>query len=167
MNSHENSIKRKYTIEDLENILDSIPNCIWTKDKNGEYTYVNKTFSENMNLSKDEIIGKTDFDFGNTKLANIINEDDKKILSRNIPTLSENKINVKGKKRWFEIYKTPLKRKNNNLPWIMAIARDTTFDKTLDEDLQNLFNSNELNNDIILPLINTKDIINNKNTSNK
>ena len=78
MNSHENSIKRKYTIEDLENILDSIPNCIWTKDKNGEYTYVNKTFSENMNLSKDEIIGKTDFDFGNTKLAKIFDKDDKK-----------------------------------------------------------------------------------------
>ncbi|NFS27638.1 PAS domain S-box protein [Clostridium botulinum] len=170
MNSHENSIKRKYTIEDLENILDSIPNCIWTKDKNGEYTYVNKTFSENMNLSKDEIIGKTDFDFGNTKLAKIFDKDDKKVLSRNIPTLSENKIKIQGKKRWFEIYKTPLKRKDNSFPWIMAIARDTTFDKTLDEDLQNLFNANksyELNNDIILPAINTKDIIDNKNTSNK
>lgn len=137
MNYRKNRIKRNYTIEDLENTLDTLPNIIWLKDENGKYAYVNKSFAQTMNLPKEEIIGKSDFDFGNTPMATFFSEDDQNILDNNIPILSENEINIKGKKKWFETFKAPLKRKDNNPSWLMATAREITLYKDLDENIEN------------------------------
>lgn len=137
MNYEKNHTKRNYTIEDLENTLDTLPNIIWLKDENGKYTYVNKAFAETMDLSKEEIIGKSDFDFGNTYTASLFSKSDKEVLKNNIPTLSENELNIKGKQKWFETFKSSLKRNDNKPTWIMASSREITLYKNLENNLEN------------------------------
>ena len=52
MNNKLDKLARKYTIEDLEGILDKIPYLVWLKDKEGKFIYVNKSGAENMGLAK-------------------------------------------------------------------------------------------------------------------
>ena len=47
----------------LETILDSSPNCIYMKDKQGKYILANKTIADLYQTTPDEMIGKKDEDF--------------------------------------------------------------------------------------------------------
>ena len=60
----------------LENILDTIPDMVWLKDKNGVYLRCNSGFEKFINKKESEIIGKTDYDFLDRESANacIVND---------------------------------------------------------------------------------------------
>ena len=53
--------KSKDSIEKI--ILDNIPYLAWYKDIEGRYTMVNEAFIQAYHLPRENIIGKTDFDF--------------------------------------------------------------------------------------------------------
>jgi PAS domain S-box-containing protein len=63
----------KEKIEDEKNILkailENIPDLLWIKDTNGVYIACNKRFESLYNSSKENIIGKTDYDFVSKELA--------------------------------------------------------------------------------------------------
>ncbi len=46
----------------LNLISDNIPDSIFLKDKHGVFRHCNKVFAENRNMTKEDIIGKTEKD---------------------------------------------------------------------------------------------------------
>lgn len=60
-----NEKKRQYTLEDLEDLLDSIPYEVWIKGEDGKYKYVNNSYSQKIGVNKEEIIGKNDYELMN------------------------------------------------------------------------------------------------------
>ena len=60
---------RNYTIEDLEALLDKLPYQVWLKDKEGKHIYINKLGAENIGLSKEDIIGKSDYEIRDYNMA--------------------------------------------------------------------------------------------------
>ena len=129
-------LKKGYTLEDLESILDAIPNEIWLKDENGNYKYVNKAFAERMNKDKEDIIGKNDLNFGNKEIGTRFNNNDKEVILRKAPTFQESKISINGEEKWFETYKSQLYKTGKKSKWIMAMARDITLYKSIDEHIK-------------------------------
>ncbi len=66
-----------------DNIIDSVDNLIFVKDKNFVYIACNKAFEEFMGKSKNQILGKTDYDFFTKDDADFFREHDQIILSQN------------------------------------------------------------------------------------
>lgn len=72
-----NDNKIKINLELLESIVDSIPSPIFVKNKNHEFIIVNELFCELIAKSRNEIIGKNDYDFFPKYQADIFREKDK------------------------------------------------------------------------------------------
>jgi len=86
--SMQSNIKRRKVVEkDLQNrikfdkvLLDTLPNPIYYKNKDGKFLGCNKAFSELVNVSKKEVIGKTAWDFFPEDIASRNSEIDREIL---------------------------------------------------------------------------------------
>ncbi len=105
---------REYTIEDLEELLDSIPYEVWMKDKEGRYKYVNKYFSQKIGCSKKKIIGKTDLDIELGKS----------------PVVNEEKV-------YYEIYNKDIKREKEII--LGSILKEMNGEKNIqDAIIENL-----------------------------
>ena len=128
--------RRTYTIEDLEELLDNIPYEVWIKDKEGRHKYINKISAERMGFNKEDIIGKTDYDFRPSEMAESCTEGDRGVLSTGKSSLVEDRIYVGDEEKWFEIYKTVLYAEDNckeNL--IGGIARYTNIHKSKSDEI--------------------------------
>ena len=133
----------QYNLKDIEKALDLIPYYIWIKDGNGVYRYVNKAFADVLNVKKEFFIGKTDFDFGNEKIANQFETSDNRVRESGLPILSEDKVEIKSinKCLYFETFKQKFYINGEYTGWIMAIARNTTLYKRLDDSIEYEFNN--------------------------
>ena len=69
MSDTKEKITRNYTIEDLEELLDKLPYQIWLKNDQKRYIYINKLGAEKLGLSKEQIIGKSDYEFREYDIA--------------------------------------------------------------------------------------------------
>lgn len=79
--------RRKVVEKDLQNrikfdkvLLDTIPNPIYYKNKDGKFLGCNKSFSQLVGMSKKEVIGKTAHDFFSDEIATRNEKIDKEIL---------------------------------------------------------------------------------------
>lgn len=81
--------KREYTIEHLEELLDNLPYEIWMKDKEGKHIYINKLGAENVGLSKEDIIGKTDHEIRPVYIADKCLETDVDLIAGKIDRYSK------------------------------------------------------------------------------
>lgn len=66
-----------------ENIISSVDNLIFVKDTNFNYITCNSAFEKFMGRSKEELIGKNDYDFFEKEIADSFRNHDKKIFMEN------------------------------------------------------------------------------------
>jgi PAS domain S-box-containing protein len=70
----------------LLGILDQLPHKIFLKDKDGKMTLVNTIVAKAHNMSVDELIGKSDFDFVDSKTAQNWREQELAIIKKGSET---------------------------------------------------------------------------------
>lgn len=137
-------IKRNYTIEDLEELLDKIPYEIFIKDKNGIYQYINAETERKWNVKKEDVIGKSDYNIRPKELSDICAESDKKVLKNGNMKLVEDKIihnnNIETR---YEIFKVLLNENKDEVK-IGGIAKFVSEDKSLQMTINQ--NSNKIMN---------------------
>lgn len=66
----------------LELLLKTIPELIWLKDKDGIYMFCNPSFEDFFGAKEEEIVGKSDFDFVDEKLAEFFRQNDKNAMEK-------------------------------------------------------------------------------------
>jgi two-component system cell cycle sensor histidine kinase/response regulator CckA len=76
----------------IEALMDSIPNPLFYKDKDGRYLGCNKAFSEIMSIDSVDINGKTVFDLWPKKLASFYHKKDMELMKRPTYQVYEAKI---------------------------------------------------------------------------
>lgn len=79
------SYMQKYR-KTLLNILDQLPHKIFLKDKEGKMALVNTIVAKAHNMSIDELIGKSDFDFVDAKTAQEWRNQELEIIKKGIET---------------------------------------------------------------------------------
>ncbi|MCL2707641.1 MAG: PAS domain S-box protein [Defluviitaleaceae bacterium] len=122
----------------LQTMFDSVPDMIYCKDMDLNYTRCNKSLLNYFNISKDDLIGKDDekgLGISET-LADDFRAMDKAVIHDNrIYTYEEYFPSTDGAMRLFETNKVPLML-NGEMTGIMGIARDITERKAMEEAAQ-------------------------------
>ncbi len=156
------------TIEQ-EVLLNTIPALIYYKDNSLKYITGNELFSSVFNIKKDEIRGKTDFEFFPKEQAEIIREQDFSILSSGIPKLNiERQITLpNGNNIWTSTSKSPYVGQDGKIKGMVGVTIDNTDYKLAEDKIQYLAFYDQLTNlpnRILFNAIVTKSILDlNKN----
>jgi len=130
----------------LQTMFDSIPDHIFCKDMDFNYTHFNKSLLEHHRINANDIIGKDDeLGLGVPKsIADEYRATDRMVITENKAfTYEENVPANDGSIRLFETNKVPLVL--NGVPMgIMGIARDITERKAMEEATQSANRSKTL-----------------------
>ena len=99
----------------LLKIIDTVPNNIFVKDKDGKYLMVNKSVAELFNTIPKDMVGKTDRELivrsmiKNENLDNLIKDDLEVIKKKKEVLIPEVSLSLdNGERIWFQTTKVPL-----------------------------------------------------------
>ena len=143
--THQDITARKLEQEELASLnnqlgslLQSIPDLVWMKDADGVYITCNKRFEEFFGASKDEIHGKTDYDFVSKELAGFFREHDKNAMHSEVPLTNFEEIPfaIDGHTEYLQTTKTAVKDKNGTILGVLGVGRDLTELKKNEEALK-------------------------------
>ncbi|WP_320044749.1 ATP-binding protein [uncultured Desulfobacter sp.] len=120
----------------LRTLIEVIPDLIWLKSPQGEYLLCNLRFERFFGAKQKDILGKTDYDFLDKKLADFFREKDQAAIRANKPCLNEEDIVYAddGHKEHLETIKTPVFDADGNLKGVLGIARDITERKKNEDE---------------------------------
>jgi PAS domain S-box-containing protein len=106
-------------------LLDSIPDAIFFKDTKGVYLGCNPAFAKMLEHTKDEIIGKTDYDYFDKEIADSFSQTDLETMHKRHPTYTEDWFTYPdGRKVFHKTQKTPYLASNGSLIGIIGIIHD-------------------------------------------
>ena len=120
-----------------QTLLQTIPDLIWLKDKEGIYISCNKMFERFFGACEADIIGKSDFDFIDRELADFFRDHDRNALAAGKPTANEEWITFAddGHRVFLETIKSPMYDAQNQLIGVLGIGRDITKRKVAENAL--------------------------------
>lgn len=109
-------------------LFDSIPDLVFYKNVHGVYLGCNKACAEFLGRPVSDIIGKTDYDFFSSEMADFFSEKDKFVLASGQRQCNEEWIDFpNGKRVFLHTVKTPFwSHDTHKLLGILGISRDIT-----------------------------------------
>jgi PAS domain S-box-containing protein len=91
-----------------QSLIESLPQCIFRKDSDGRYVYVNQRLCALFGLTPEQFLGKTDFDVNPAPLATKYRRDDQWVMSRQKVFEAVEEVKARRKRIRIRIYKTPV-----------------------------------------------------------
>jgi len=120
-------------LSELHRVVDFIDAYIFTKDKQGRYTYANQKVCELFNVPLDEIIGCDDSKFFDLSVANNLRVNELKVMQGQLLQSEEYNIPaVTGESRYYQVVKKPLRSSDNTIIGLFGLAMDITEQKKTD-----------------------------------
>ncbi len=112
----------------LHTLVQTIPDLIWLKDKDGVYLSCNTMFERFFGAREADIVGKTDYDFVDRELADSFREHDNKAMAAGKTTSNEEWITFAddGHRVFLDTIKTPMYNAQGTLIGVLGIGRDIT-----------------------------------------
>ena len=111
----------------ISSLLDSIPEPIFFKDRQGVYMGCNPSFAEYVGRAREEIVGKADFEIFDPAAAEAIRADDRQMLVSLQPSrIDEWTVYPSGRRALHDTLKTPYYGPSGELVGILGISRDIT-----------------------------------------
>jgi len=121
-----------------ESVLDSIPDCIFVKDRNLKYVFVNHAVCEFFGKPRDKILGRTAYDLYPRETVSDVHRTDQDVFEKAV-SIDRPEITVpdsKGVIHTLQTRKGPLKSSRGTVTHVIAIARDITEQKLIEEELK-------------------------------
>ena len=121
----------------LRTLVDTIPDLIWLKDVEGNYLTCNPMFERFFGAKEAEILGKTDFDFVDTQLAQFFRDHDNLAMEAGGTRNNEEFLTFADGSYagLFDTVKTPMKDNVGTVIGVLGIARDVSERKHDEEEL--------------------------------
>jgi len=122
----------------LKTLINTLPELVWLKDPEGVYLACNPEFELFFGAKETQIVGKTDYDFVNKKLADFFREHDRKAMAKGKPSSNQEWITYAsdGRQVLLETTKTPMYSSQGELIGVLGIAHDITKERKLQQGLR-------------------------------
>ncbi|MDO9119453.1 MAG: PAS domain S-box protein [Nitrospira sp.] len=133
----EEDLRRSHAF--IRQIIDTNPNFIFAKDREGRFTLVNKAVAEAYGTSVEQLIGKTDADFNsNTQELEFFRKKDLEVLnSLREQFIGEEMItDAAGHTRWLQTVKRPILDESGLATMVLGASTDITERKRIEETLR-------------------------------
>lgn len=130
----------------LQALINHIPDLTWVKDKESRFLLVNDQFSKAFGFSKEDILGKTDFDLSsNPEQAQSYYDDDMKTMHEQKVIHTEEKITTEnGSFGWSETIKVPIYDQHSKIAGTAGMTRDITKRKLAEQKIVHIAYHDEL-----------------------
>ncbi|MEI7893244.1 MAG: PAS domain S-box protein [Myxococcales bacterium] len=115
----------------LRALIDTIPDLVWLKDKQGVYLSCNPRCEQLFGAKGADIVGKTDYDFVDKELADVFRDRDRAAMERGGSTVNEAWITFAsdGHRELLETTKCPMVDGQGQVLGVLGIGRDITEDR--------------------------------------
>ena len=123
----------------IRHIIDTDPNLIFAKDREGRYTLVNKAVADFYGTTVETLIGKTDADVNpNAEEVAALRRQDLGVMDRLTELYIPEEIvtDTAGNRRWFQTVKRPLMDEEGIASHVLGAATDITARKKVEEALR-------------------------------
>ena len=107
-------------------LVESVPQKVFMKDRNSVFVMCNENFARDLDITPDELVGKTDFDFYPRELAEKYRADDKQVMDFNETLEIEETYLQNDEKRIVQTVKAPVHDEHGNVVGIFGIFWDVT-----------------------------------------
>ena len=120
----------------LENIINTITDLIFYKDLDLKYLGANEAFLNFVGVSKEDLVGKTDFDLFPYDAAKAINDLDKELLKTHKSVYFEEEVpNAEGKLLYLKTQKHILRDEDGEVYGMVGSVTDFTEQKRLEREV--------------------------------
>jgi PAS domain S-box-containing protein len=128
----------KKTEQELSLIFDTAPLLIWQKDREGRYLQVNRTYCDTVGISKDTIVGKTDYDLFPKEIADQYVSHDRKVLDSRMSEfgIEEHHQKSSGEHGWSRTDKLIYYDVDGKITGTIGFATDITKHKRAEDALR-------------------------------
>lgn len=120
----------------LRLLLENLPEKIFMKDSNSRFLFCNNNLANDLGLTPDEIVGKSDLDFFPEDLAEKYREDDKRVMSSQKTEEMEERYLAEGKEFTVHTVKAPVISEQGKAIGLLGIAHDITARKQAEMELR-------------------------------
>lgn len=125
-------------LNELKATLDNVGAYVYTKDFDGNYTFVNQMVCDLFQLPSEEIIGKSDENFFDLSVSNELRTTDRMVLDNNkkIEKEETNYIKNTNEVRTYWSVKSPLHDQSGKVTGLCGISTDITEKVKTEKELQ-------------------------------
>lgn len=122
----------------LKALIEYLPDLLWLKDPDGVFLACNPRFEAFFGTTKENILGRTDYDFVDKELADSFREHDRKAMQRGGSSVNEEWITFAndGHRELLETTKVPVVDGQGKLLGVLGIGHDITERKRSEVRLQ-------------------------------
>lgn len=128
-------LSRKDRKKLMQAVLDHSVSCIYVKDRDLKYQFVNKHALHVFGFKEEEVIGKTDEELFPAPYAMLSKVSDLKVLEQGLTTKEELIAELRTGNRDFYTIKTPLISSSGNIYALCGIAMDISKQKAAQRQL--------------------------------
>ncbi|MBC8159064.1 MAG: PAS domain-containing protein [Alphaproteobacteria bacterium] len=119
----------------LEGVIENSSAIIFVKDIESRYVLTNREWEKQVGVTRDQSIGKTDFDIFPEESAAAFHENDAEVMRSGKPVELEETLDGDSEQRTFLSLKFPLFDRDGNVEGVCGIATDITERKQMEGEL--------------------------------
>ncbi|MEI7903820.1 MAG: CHASE domain-containing protein [Candidatus Firestonebacteria bacterium] len=120
----------------LRGLLDSIPDSVFFKNREGAYLGCNPEFGKFVGKTEKDIIGKTDYDLFSAEIADAYSKQDDLAMKEDLPLRYEEWVTYPdGKKVMLDKVKTSLKDSYGRVVGLLGVGHDITGRKKAEMEI--------------------------------
>ena len=122
----------------LNSLLENIPDTVYFKNEKAQFIRVSKSKAEQVGEdSREDLHGKTDFDYYSGEEAKEAFEDDMQVIQEEEPVINrEERYSEDGNTYWMEATKVPRYDQEGNVVGLLGISRNITERKEAERELK-------------------------------
>ncbi len=123
----------------MRTLVDAVPDGIFAKDLNSKFLLANDSVARGMGTTRENLIGKDDFDFFPEEMAQNFFDDEQTVIRTGEGLVNREELAVNketGNMRWFLTTKLPVRNDKGEIVALVGIGRDITLRRRAERALR-------------------------------